>query len=229
MFSGIGGFSVAANKLGYETKAFCEIDPYAKAVLHKHWPEVPIYDDITTTDFRQVEPVELVTAGFPCQDLSKAGYGTGLQGERSSLFWYILRAASLVGRPRMLLENVAALRTRGLHTVLGALASFRYDAEWHCVPATYVGAPHRRDRMWIVADPIRSERRQEPYRRALGRMGRVEQSFPWDRGWKEALREFRGMDDGLSYRVHRIDTIRNAIVPQVAEVILDAVMSTESN
>lgn len=155
LFSGIGGFSLGLERTGhYETIAFCEIDKYAQKVLHKHWPEVPIYDDVETADFGSIEPVDLVTAGFPCQDISLAGEGAGLAGERSGLFWHILRTVRMVGRPQLLLENVAALLGRGMGEVCGALAQIGYDAEWHCIPSKSVGGPTERDRVWIIANPF---------------------------------------------------------------------------
>ena len=154
LFSGIGGFSLGLERTGgFETVAFCEIEKFPRRVLKKHWPEVPCFEDITTSDFGSIGPVDMVTAGFPCQDISLAGKGAGLAGERSGLFWHILRTVRMVGRPKLLLENVAALLDRGMGSVLGALASVGYDAEWHCIPASAVGAPHRRDRLWIVGNP----------------------------------------------------------------------------
>jgi hypothetical protein len=144
LFSGIGGFSLGLERAGFETVAFCEIDPAARRLLAARWPGVPQYDDIANADFSPVGPVDLVTAGFPCQDISSAGLRAGLSGSRSSLFWHVLRAICMVGRPRLLLENVAALLDRGMGDVLGALAEIGYDAEWHCIPASAVGAPHRR-------------------------------------------------------------------------------------
>jgi len=95
----------------------------------------------------------ILTAGFPCQDISQAGRGRGLDGERSGLWWETLAAIDLVRPPLVLLENVAALLARGLDAVLGGLAEVGYDCQWHCVPAAHVGAPHIRDRIWIVAHP----------------------------------------------------------------------------
>jgi DNA (cytosine-5)-methyltransferase 1 len=150
LFSGAGMFSLGLERTGgFETVAFCEIDPYARAVLRNHWPKVPIYEDVTTAGF--VGPVDLVTAGFPCQDISHAGQGAGLSGGRSGLFWHVLRAASMVGQPRLLLENVAALLHRGMGTVLGALAQSGYDAQWDCIQACDAGEPHRRSRVFITA------------------------------------------------------------------------------
>lgn len=153
LFSGIGGFSLGLERTGgFRTVAFCEIDPYCRRVLAKHWPDVPVHDDITTREFQEGE-ADVITAGFPCQDLSYAGAGAGLSGARSGLYREVIRAVRVV-RPRYaVLENVAALLGRGLGTVLGDLAAVGYDAEWHCIPASAVGAPHIRDRIWIIAKP----------------------------------------------------------------------------
>jgi DNA (cytosine-5)-methyltransferase 1 len=153
LFSGIGGFSLAARWLGgFETVQFVERDPYCQRILRKHWPTVPIHDDITTFN---PEPgsADVVVGGFPCQDISQAGKGAGLAGERSGLFYELLRVVCVV-RPRyVVLENVAAILGRGLDEVLGALAEAGYDAEWACIPAAAVGACHQRDRWWCVAYP----------------------------------------------------------------------------
>jgi DNA (cytosine-5)-methyltransferase 1 len=157
LFSGIGGFSLGLERAGMQTVAFCECEPYPRAVLAKHWPNVPCYDDVRTLTADRLAAdgitVDVICGGFPCQDISTAGKGAGLAGERSGLW---REYARLVGeiRPRyVVVENVSALLSRGLGTVLGDLAQVGYDAEWHCIPAAYVGAPHRRDRVWIVAYP----------------------------------------------------------------------------
>lgn len=153
LFSGIGGFSLGLERTGgFETVAFCEMKPHAQAVLAKNFPGVPCHDDVTTYEFNEGE-ADVITAGFPCQDLSFAGAGAGLSGSRSGLYREVIRAIRVVRPVRAVLENVAALLSRGLGTVLGDLAEIGYDAEWHCIPASSVGAPHRRDRIWIVANP----------------------------------------------------------------------------
>jgi DNA (cytosine-5)-methyltransferase 1 len=150
LFSGIGGFSLGLERAGMQTVAFCEIDPFCRRVLKKHWPEVSCHDDITTRRFVEGE-ADIVCGGFPCQDISVAGAGAGLAGSRSGLWRELVRAIRVV-RPRFaIVENVAALLGRGLGRVLGDLAEIGHDAEWHCIPASAVGAPHRRDRIWIVA------------------------------------------------------------------------------
>ena len=118
LFSGIGGFSLGLERTGgFETVAFCEIEEFPRKVLKKHWPEVPQYEDIRELHYGA--PVDVVTAGFPCQDISLAGKGAGIAGERSRLFWHVVRTICMVGRPLVMLENVAALLNRGMGTVLG--------------------------------------------------------------------------------------------------------------
>jgi DNA (cytosine-5)-methyltransferase 1 len=190
LFSGIGGFSLGLERAGMRTVAFCESDEYCRAVLRRHWPDVPVWDDVRTLTFHegrlaadtikrrileatevcagregagilgstnehQCTPVyiDVICGGFPCQDISVAGKGAGIAGERSILWKEFARIIGEV-RPRyIIVENVAALLGRGLSVVLGDLAALGYDAEWHCIPACAVGAPHRRDRVWIVAYP----------------------------------------------------------------------------
>lgn len=155
LFSGIGGFSLGLERAGFTTHYFCEIDPYCRGVLAKHWPHVPIFEDVRTVRGADITPVDLLCGGFPCQDISLAGKGAGLSGDRSGLWFEYARLIDEI-RPRyVLIENVSALRARGLDRVLGSLAALGYDAEWHCIPACAVGAPHRRDRVWIVAHAAR--------------------------------------------------------------------------
>ncbi len=164
LFSGIGGFSLGLERAGMRTIAFCEIEPFCRAVLAKHWPEMPCYDDIRSLTGAGLAAdglvPDLICGGFPCQDISVAGKGAGLAGERSGLW---REYARLIGeiRPRwVVIENVPALRSRGLDEVLRCLASFGYDAEWHLIPASAIGAPHQRDRVWIVAYPAPGGRRE---------------------------------------------------------------------
>ena len=154
-FSGIGGFSYAAEKLvgGFETTQFIEIDPYCQKVLKKHWPNVPIHDDIKTFTAKPFQ-YDAVCGGFPCQDISTAGRGKGITQEtRSGLFYELMRVIRMV-RPRyVILENVAAILNNGLDIVLGELSEAGYDAEWAVISASSLGACHRRSRWWLVAYP----------------------------------------------------------------------------
>jgi DNA (cytosine-5)-methyltransferase 1 len=140
----------------------CEIDPYCRRVLAKHWPHVRCFEDVR--DMRAgsgVEPVDVLCGGFPCQDLSVAGRGEGLAGARSSLWSEFARLIGELGPRWVVVENVPALRTRGLGRILGEMAALGYDAEWDGLPAVAFGAPHRRDRIWIVAYPGGEGRRED--------------------------------------------------------------------
>lgn len=152
LFSGIGGIELGLEMAGgFKTRWFVERDSYASAVLNKHWPGTPVYADITAVDWAGVEPVDMLTGGFPCQDISNAGKRKGITGERSGLWKEYLRAIRSL-RPRIILvENVSALTNRGLDVVLGDLSEAGYDAEWFNLRASDVGAPHRRERLFIVA------------------------------------------------------------------------------
>lgn len=157
LFAGIGGFSLGLERAGFRTVAFCENEPYCRAVLRQRWPGVMLYNDVRELDAATLVAdgiaCDVICGGFPCTDLSVAGKGVGITGPQSGLWREFAR---LIGelRPRyVLVENVAALIARGLGTVLGDLAALGFDAEWHCIPAAYVGAPHRRDRIWVVAYP----------------------------------------------------------------------------
>lgn len=156
LFSGIRGFSLGLERAGFRTAAFCEIDPWCRRVLAKRWPGVPCYDDVrdlTAARLRAdgVQSIDTICGGFPCQDVSLAGKGDGLDGERSGLWRSCVRLVGDLRPRRVLVENVGALRGRGLLAILGDLASLGYDAEWHAVPAAAAGADHLRDRVWILA------------------------------------------------------------------------------
>ena len=152
LFSGIGGIEIGFKREGFETKWFIENDEYCQAVLRKHWPDVPIYGDISTIDFTRLEPVDILTGGFPCQDISCANpKGKGIEGERSGLWSYYTEAIRVL-RPRYaVIENVPNIANKGLNIVLRDLAEIGYDAEWDIISARAVGACHLRRRLFIVA------------------------------------------------------------------------------
>ncbi len=158
LFSGIGGFSLGLERSGAaKTVAFCEIDSYCRQVLAKHWPGIPIYDDVRTLTASRLAAdgisVDAICGGFPCQDISCAasGYRAGLGGERSGLWFEYTRLIDEI-RPRFaIIENVPRLRVLGIDRVLSDLEALGYAAEPFVVGAIHAGAPHRRQRVWIVA------------------------------------------------------------------------------
>ena len=152
-FSGIGGFSYAAEKLvgGFETTQFIEIEPYCQKVLKKHWPDVPIHDDIKTFTAEPFQ-YDAICSGFPCQDISTAGRGKGITKEtRSGLFYELIRIVRMVRPKYVILENVAAILNNGLGIVLGELSEAGYDAEYAVISASSLGACHQRSRWFCVA------------------------------------------------------------------------------
>lgn len=167
LFAGAGGFTLAGEMAGgYETVAFCEIDKYAQRVLRANWPDVPIFEDVTKLRGSDVGAVDVITGGFPCQDLSSAGRGAGIgEGTRSGLFREMLRLAcevrEITGRlPYIIFENVPRLLSGPAEApgewfgeFLWSLAEVGYDAEWFCITAASIGAPHERERVCVVAYP----------------------------------------------------------------------------
>lgn len=159
LFAGIGGLDLGLERAGMVCKWQVEIDDYATRVLVKHWPNVPKFRDVRSVGAHNLPAVDLICGGFPCQDISNAGKQAGIDGSRSGLWSEYERIVREL-RPRyVLVENVAALLVRGMGQVLGDLAAIGYDCEWQCIPAAAVGAPHLRDRIFIVAyTPIERNR-----------------------------------------------------------------------
>ncbi len=201
LFAGAGGGILGGILNGWRTVCAVEINDYCRRVLMQRQDDgclepFPIWDDITTFDGRPwAGCVDIVTGGFPCQDISAAGRGAGISGERSGLWSEMARIIGEV-RPRyVLVENSPMLTIRGLGTVLGDLAALGFDAEWGCLSAAATGAPHKRDRMWIVANAA-GRRRQDDELRA----GRDE---PWTRGQELANPAGNGWQQGRAESARR--------------------------
>ena len=153
LFSGIGGFSYAAEKLvgGYKTVAFCEMDEFCQKVLQKHWPEIPIYDDVRTLDATRLGRIDIVTGGYPCQPFSQAGKRQGEKDERH-LWPEMLRIIKSCKPRYVVAENVAGHVNMGLDQVLTDLEDQGYTTRPIIIPACAKNAPHRRDRVWIIGE-----------------------------------------------------------------------------
>ncbi|OJF18309.1 MAG: hypothetical protein A6D91_12515, partial [Bacillaceae bacterium G1] len=157
LFSGIGGFALAAEWAGIKTVAFCEIDPYCQRVLRRHWPEVPIYDDIRTLTKQRLiddgvigDGIDIVVGGFPCQPFSVAGKRRGKADDRN-LWPEMARIVSELRPAWVVGENVTGIVRLALDDVLSDLEGLGYACRTFVIPACAVGAPHRRDRVFIVA------------------------------------------------------------------------------
>jgi DNA (cytosine-5)-methyltransferase 1 len=153
LFAGIGGFDLGFERAGIKTVWQVELDAYCRRVLEKHFPAARRFADIRECGARNLERVDILSGGFPCQDISNAGKRAGIDGERSGLWSEYARIVGELRPHFVVVENVAALLHRGMERVLGDLAAIRYDAEWESIRASDVGAPHRRERIWIVAYP----------------------------------------------------------------------------
>lgn len=239
LFSGIGGFSLGLERTqGFKTIAFCEIDPFCRRVLAKHWPGIPIYEDVRELTGERLAAdgieVDIICGGSPCQDISIANVkGSGLDGERSGL-WF--EYARLIGeiRPRFVIfENVAELLNRGMGRVLGSLANLGFDAEWRVLRGLDVGLPFIGERIWLVATPCSAGReRRFEYLRSLG----IEAAPSAERRNK-ALRARNSLDaylarlradHGLSVTMERrrLHGLGNAVTPPIPYRIGNAILES---
>jgi DNA (cytosine-5)-methyltransferase 1 len=161
LFSGIGGLDLGLERAGMEVRWQCEINPFCRQILMRHWPSIPCYEDVRNLPYDDIEAVDVLVGGFPCQPVSDAG--KRLVQDDARWLWPAFADAVRRLRPSyVVMENVARLVNRGLDSVLGDLASLGYDCEWDCIPAAAVGAPHPRDRFFAVAYPSGRLEPQQP-------------------------------------------------------------------
>jgi len=236
LFAGAGGGILGGHLLGWRTVCAVEWEPYPASVLcarqnDKILPPFPIWDDVQTFDGKPWRGiVDVVSGGFPCQDLSVAGNGKGLDGERSGLWKEMGRIIGEV-RPRyVFVENSPMLVNNGLGRVLADLSELGFDAKWGIVGADFVGAPHRRERFWLVAHSRgirlddRSNKRNHIHREKICENKQKNRNGVWSQAnkclssddWKSFASEFLRMDDGMASRLDRVKACGNGQVPQVA-------------
>jgi len=235
LFSGIGGFALAARWAGIETVAFCEIEEFPRKVLQKNFPGVPIHRDIHDLDGSEYEGIDIITGGYPCQPFSLAGKRRGAEDDRH--LWPEMRRVIAQAKPTWVVcENVYGHVTMGLDEVLADLESEGYAAQSFVVPACAKDAPHRRDRVWIVANAYclrlsdtceratKKSSEEQSWRTTIenGDLNCLVRYIP--RGaqddWWRAQSEMDRSCDGIPDRVDRLKSLGNAIVPQVAYEIL---------
>jgi len=214
-----------------------EIEPYCVKVLKKHWPHVPNLGDINKIDWRTVPTVDVICGGYPCQPFSVAGARKGTDDPRH--LWPSFADAIRVLRPRYaLLENVAGHLTLGFDRVLADLAACGYDAQWDCIPAAAVGAPHRRDRVFIIA----TQTNMDDTSGKNGRLAELKDMAPGRRRaefrkpnrqalpqpyWSSNQPAMGGMVDGVPNRLDRLRGLGNAVVPQVAQHVAQTIIEIE--
>jgi DNA (cytosine-5)-methyltransferase 1 len=229
LFSGIGGMALGFQRAGLQHVAFCEADPFARSVLARAWPAVPCYPDIRTLSSKMlradgVARAHILCGGFPCQDVSAAGCGSGLDGPRSGLWREMLRLVRECRPDWVVVENVPALRVRGADRIMAGLEAADYTCWPLVVGAAHAGAPHRRGRVFILAHTARTGLAPR-----LGGATKSPPGLPAERrgGWETEPGVGR-VADGISARMDRLRTLGNAVVPAVAEMIAHALLAAEA-
>ena len=232
LFSGIGGLEYGLERTGsFKTIWNCEIEAYPSAVLKKHWSDVPNLGDITKVKWDEVKKPDVICGGFPCQDISVAGKGAGIKDGKRSGLWREFAKAIRVLRPKYaLIENVPMLVKRGLHVVLEDLAEIGYDAEWKIISAAECGAPHKRERLFVIAYP-HSTRQLQPERSVKNFGGRTDNCADktiWDASRRPepfVRRMVHGVPDGLD----RINCLGLSVVPACAQICGERILRLENS
>ncbi len=227
LFSGAGIGDYGLSLAGLSHAWFCETDEYSRRVLELRFPGKTIYGDIRGVYGKYIEKVDIISGGFPCQDISTAGKGAGIrEGNRSGLWYEYARIIDEIRPKWVVIENVAAIRNKngGLGIVLQDLAEIGYDAEWQVLRAFDFGLPHRRERLFVIAYP-NSERLEKFWEGASWDKISEQQTSVQDnfdstvrRFWETAARTYRGTN-GTPHRVDRLRCIGNGIVPFCTEFI----------
>ena len=230
LFAGAGGGILGSQLLGHRTVCAVEFDAYARSVLLARqndgtFPPFPVWDDVRTFDGRLWRGlVDVVSGGFPCQDISVAGRGAGMDGERSGLWGEMARIIGEV-RPRFaFVENSPMLTSRGLGTVLGDLAAMGFDARWGVLGANSIGGPHGRARIWIVATDTAQVRRAQIHEVQKSFSPKVNLWVPCEfnsildncKPWGDTKRGLDYLGDELAYWVDESAALGNGQVPEVA-------------
>jgi len=221
LFCGAGGGILAGSLLGRRTVCAVEKDEYARSVLIARQNDgclepFPIWDDVQTFDGRPWHGlVDVVSGGFPCQDISQAGKGVGIEGEKSGLWKEMARVICEVEPRHVFVENVPTLTSRGLDVVLGDLAEMGFDAKWGVLGAHHTGAPHKRDRIWVLANTIGNRlegvKQTGPEKGSTNRPGNGGGS-----SWWESEPGVGRVANGVASRVDRLRCLGNGQVPAVA-------------
>ena len=218
LFAGAGGGILGGHLLGWRTVCAVEWEPYAASVLVQRQndgilPPFPIWDDVQTFDGRPWRGiVDVVSGGFPCQDISAAGKGAGINGERSGMWREMARIIREVRPQYAFIENSPMLTTRGLDVVLSDLASMGFDARWGVLGAADVGAPHQRDRIWVVAYTDSAQRQGNK----CTERSKAQRTNACKPSWWKVEPNVGRVVDGVAARVDRLKAIGNGQVPAVA-------------
>lgn len=239
LFSGIGGFDLAAEWMGWENVFHCELDEYARKTFKRHWKNSISYHDITKTDFTiHRGAIDVLTGGFPCQDISSANFkSTGIVGNRSGMWSHFARAIQEINPRYCVIENSPNLLKKGFEKVLYDLSGIGYNAQWECISASAFGFPHRRKRLYIVAYP--NGIGQQGSRNLFENFSYNETSSDWKTNrvihaiQRKSLPPLCDSNNGFPERVVKngkttngsaaIHALGNAVVPQIPFQIFKAI------
>lgn len=247
LFTGFGGLDLGLERAGLECRWQVECEPYAvEIVLTKNWPKIKKYRDVRGVDAHNLERVDLIAGGFPCQDISSVGRGAGIDaGARSGLWREFARLIRDLRPGFALIENVGALRSRGLARVLGDLTEIGYDAEWETLSSAAFGAPHIRERLFILAYPAGFGRsflrapKNESDRRAMDRRGyekakRITHQQHVDPSSRRCLSGLWAPQsgvlrvlDGVPYRMERLKGVGNAVQVEIGQWIGELIIRAQ--
>lgn len=250
LFAGIGGFELGAqyafDAAGINHRVLWQVeqDKFCQSILQKHWPHARIFDDVREVGAHNLDPVDVLMGGFPCQDISIQGNTRGINGEKSGLWWEMWRIISDLRPKIIVLENVANVLRLGGSDVVGSLAKVGYDSEWCIVSAKSQGAPHKRARWFCVAYPssnalsFRGSTKEDPTRKGnrdqiLKAVGKCIVRNDTEQGGSYRSKDpaelpFCNMDDGLPDKLvrSRLKALGNAIVPQCSQYIFAQIINS---
>lgn len=258
LFSGVGGFSLGLHNAdeAFKTVAFCEIDPFCTKVLNKNFKDIPVFDDIKNLnksflEAKNIPKIDIITGGFPCQDLSYAGKRAGFEGDKSGLFYEMIRISKEIKPKFIIYENVPALieKKEFLNEFIEQNAKIGYDLQWHFFRASSLGYPHRRKRAFVVAwdnktfthsyvfGQIYYKTIQNEYNNKKSLLFRKEKTtkfnnlltnyskFPDPSLLQRDFRDIR-RDNGLSDAMDRVGALGNSLVPEIVEMLGKALIKT---
>lgn len=241
LFAGIGGFDLGFERAGMNVVAQCEIDPWCQKILNKHWPEVPIYEDVKNLSKEKLNDdgigsIDLICGGYPCQPFSLAGQRQGANDNRH-LWPEVFRLVKSIRPKFCVFENVYGHISMGYDQVASELEAVGYKTESFVIPSCAVGLPHKRERLWIVAydggqlRKTRQSQKSESFQLAFAPSAEWSDFFIQPCGnntfqfRKEDEHIICGEDDGVPSRVDRLRGLGNTVVPQIPEIIGRAIMN----
>lgn len=216
LFAGIGGFDLGLERAGgFKTVAVCEIEPFQRALLKQHWPNAVQYDDIHSLGYVECD---LICGGFPCQTFSTASRGRRVAAD---LWPEMYRVVSIIKPTYVVAENVSK---NAIRTAADQLAGLGYTVTVRNISGADCGAPHVRSRWWLVAHPHEEGEFQRAFDAEVAKLPELCAGLWGAEGYASAIR----VSDGIPHRVHRVEALGNAVLPQIPQMIGRAILAAEA-